>query len=141
MALTWGIVDVSGGDLRWHNKRYGRLAREVGLLPPARAAKVIGMGRCPLPDTEADRWAEVIAALDAAAAVQLQATVQAVAPPRGGRTGSRFAIVCECTPVPRRQQVTPYFYEQGPLLCVLCLAKFRPADDVVPPAQAAREDT
>ncbi|MFF9431854.1 hypothetical protein [Streptomyces sp. NPDC014746] len=83
----------------------------------------------------------MIAALDAAAAVQLKATVQAVAPPRGGRSGSRFAIVCECAPVPRRQQVTPYFYEQGPLLCGLCLARFRPADTVVLPVQAAGEDT
>ncbi|MFD7915110.1 hypothetical protein ACFV30_31055 [Streptomyces sp. NPDC059752] len=141
LALTRGIVDVSGGDRRWHNKRYGRLAREVGLAPPARAAKVIGMGCCPLPDAEAEKWAEVIAALDAAAAVQLQATVQAVAPPRGGRSGSRFAIVCECVPVPRRQQVTPHFYEQGPLLCGLCLAKFRPADSLVVPAQPTGQDT
>ncbi|MGW0670674.1 hypothetical protein [Streptomyces sp. NPDC002746] len=140
LALARGIVDVSGGDRRWHNKKYGRLAREVGLVPPARAAKVIGRGRCPLPDAEARKWAEVIAALDGAASVQLQATVQAVAPPRGGRAGSRFAIVCECTPVPRRQQVTPHFYEQGPLLCGLCLAKFRPADTVVLPAQAVDED-
>ncbi|QFR02568.1 hypothetical protein F9278_15125 [Streptomyces phaeolivaceus] len=140
LALTRRIVDVSGGDRRWHNKKYGSLAREVGLVPPARAAKVIGRGRCPLPDSEAEKWAEVIAALDATAAVQLKATIQAVAPPRGGRSGSRFAIVCECTPVPRRQQVTPHFYEQGPLLCGLCLAKFRPADSVVLSAQAAGED-
>jgi len=134
LALTRGITDVSGGDRRWHNKRYGRLAREVGLTPPPRAARVVGMGRCPLSDVEAAQWAEVIAALDATAGVQLEATVQAVAPPRGGRSGARFAIVCECTP-PRRQQVTPYFYEQGPLLCGLCLAKFRPADTVTLPAQ------
>ncbi|MFB8441219.1 hypothetical protein ACFC7A_19455 [Streptomyces niveus] len=140
LALTRGIVDVSGGDRRWHNKKYGSLAREVGLTPPARAARAIGTGHCPLSDTEARKWAEVIAALDGAAAVQLQATVQAVAPPRGKRSGSRFAIVCACTPLPRRQQVTPHFYEQGPLLCGLCLAKFRPADSVVLPAQATRED-
>ncbi|AEM88636.1 hypothetical protein [Streptomyces violaceusniger] len=131
LALDRGITDVSGGDRRWHNKRYGRLAREVGLTPPARAARVVGMGRCPLSDAEAAKWAKVIAALDAAAAVQLEATVEAVAPPRGGRSGARFLIVCECTP-PRRQQVTPFFFEQGPLLCGLCLAKFRPADTSVP---------
>ncbi|MFH8520159.1 hypothetical protein ACH4CE_34785 [Streptomyces gelaticus] len=136
LALTRDITDVSGGDRRWHNKRYGRLAREVGLTVPARAARVVGLGRCPLSDTEAAKWAEVIAALDAAAGVQLEATVEAVAPPRSGRSGARFAIVCECTP-PRRQQVTPHFYEQGPLLCGLCLAKFRPADTVVVPAQTS----
>ncbi|MFZ3562707.1 hypothetical protein ACOKM5_42995 [Streptomyces sp. BH097] len=141
LALTRGIVDVSGGDRRWHNKRYGRLALEVGLTPPARAAKVIGMGRCPLPDIEAKKWAEVITTLDGAAAVQLQATVQAVAPPRGGRSGSRFAIVCECTPVPRRHQVTPHFYEQGPLLCGLCLAKFRPVAPAGLPSQTTGGNT
>lgn len=140
LALTRGIVDVSGGDRRWHNKKYGNLAREVGLVPPARAAQVIGMGRCPLSDSEARKWTEVIAALNGAATVQLQATVHAVAPPRSGRSGSRFAIVCECAPVARRQQVTPHFYKQGPVLCGVCLAVFRPANCVVLPTQSARED-
>ncbi|MGW4025743.1 MULTISPECIES: hypothetical protein [unclassified Streptomyces] len=140
LALTRDIVDVSGGDRRWHKNRYKLLAREVGLTPPARAARVIDMGRCPLSDAGAERWAEVIAALDDAAGVQLGAAVQAVAPPRGGRSGARFAIVCECTPVPRRQQVAPFFYEQGPLLCGVCLTKFRPADAVLLPAQTTGED-
>ncbi|MFE3380245.1 hypothetical protein [Streptomyces anulatus] len=107
LSFTRGIVDVSGGDRRWHNKKYGRLAHEVR-PHPARAGRQ-GHRHGPLPDTEAHEWAEVIAALDLAAAVQLKATVQAVAPPRGGHSGSRFAIICECTPVPRRQQVTLAF--------------------------------
>ncbi|MEU0742098.1 hypothetical protein [Streptomyces sp. NPDC006134] len=82
----------------------------------------------------------VIAALDAAAAVRLRATVQAGLPPRAGRSGSRFAFVCECTPVPWRRQVTPYFYERGPLLCGVCLAEFRPAGTVVLPTQKGGED-
>ncbi|MFF9432045.1 hypothetical protein [Streptomyces sp. NPDC014746] len=53
LAFTRDIVDISGGDRRWHNKRYGLLAREVGLTLPAQAARVIGMGRCPLSDAEA----------------------------------------------------------------------------------------
>ncbi|KUM95744.1 hypothetical protein AQI95_43055 [Streptomyces yokosukanensis] len=131
LALTRGITEVSGGDRRWHNKKYGRLAQEVGLTPPARSDRFVGRAYCPLTDNEAARWAEIITALDAAAAVQLEATVRAVEAPRGGRSGARFAIVCDCIP-PRRQQVTPYFFEQGPLLCGLCLAKFRPADAVLP---------
>ncbi|MFC9125693.1 hypothetical protein ACFT4A_02455 [Streptomyces sp. NPDC057099] len=55
LALTRDIVDVSGGDWRWHKNRYGRLAREVGLTPPARAARVIDMGRCPLFDAGAEQ--------------------------------------------------------------------------------------
>lgn len=139
LALARGITDVSGGDRRWHNKKYGRLAQEVGLTPPVRSDRFVGRARCPLADAEAVRWAEVISALDAAAAVQLEATVQAVEAPRGTRSGARFAIVCDCTSPPRRQQVTPYFFEQGPILCGLCLVRFRPVDAVVP-RQAAGGD-
>ncbi|MEE1931214.1 hypothetical protein V1J52_24055 [Streptomyces sp. TRM 70351] len=117
LALTRGISDTSSAG-RWHNKRYGRLAREVGLTPPTRAAKVVGLAHCPLADAEA--WSEVIAALDAAAAVQLEATAESAVPPRTGKAGYRF--------------------RQGPLLCGLCLAKFRPADDAVLPAQTAGDD-
>jgi hypothetical protein len=139
LALTRGVSDTSSAG-RWHNKRYGRLAREVGLTPPMRATKVVGLAHCPLADAEAEAWAQVIAALDAAGAVQLEATVESAVPPRTGRAGYRFPIVCECAPVPRRQHVTPFFFQQGPLLCGLCLAKFRPADDVVVPAQSTGED-
>ncbi|MCX4826158.1 hypothetical protein OG883_41545 [Streptomyces sp. NBC_01142] len=139
LALARGITDISGGDQRWHNKQYGRLAREVGLTLPARASRRVGRGHCSLSDAEAAKWAEVIAALDAAAAVQLQATVQATAPPRSDRNGTRFLIICECTP-PRRQQVTPFFFDQGPLLCGVCLTKFRPTDTPLP-HQADRQRT
>ncbi|GHH54743.1 hypothetical protein [Streptomyces candidus] len=134
LALTRGVRDTSSAG-RWHNRRYGRLALELGLTPPARAAKVVGLAHCPLADAEA--WSEVIAVLDAAAAVQLEATVESAVTPRAGY---RFPIVCECAPVPRRQHVTPFFFRQGPLLCGLCLAKFRPADSVVLPVQAAGAD-
>ncbi|WP_331736491.1 hypothetical protein [Streptomyces sp. NBC_00045] len=139
LALARGITDISGGDQRWHNKQYGRLAREVGLTPPSRASRRVGRGHCPLSDAEAAKWADVIAALDAAAAVQLQATVQATAPPRSDRNGTRFLIICACSP-PRRQQVTPFFFDRGPLLCGVCLTKFRPADTSLP-RQADAERT
>ncbi|QCX73707.1 hypothetical protein C9F11_47160 (plasmid) [Streptomyces sp. YIM 121038] len=100
------------------------LAREVGLLPPRRSDPFVGRAHSILTDTEAARWTDVITALDAAAAVQLQAAVQMVEAPRTARSGTRFAIACECVP-PRRQQVTPFFYEQGPVLCGLCLTVFR----------------
>ncbi|MEU9061740.1 hypothetical protein AB0D13_23475 [Streptomyces sp. NPDC048430] len=139
LALTRGVSDTSSAG-RWHNKRYGRLAREVGLTPPPRATKVFGLAHCPLADAEAEAWSDMIAALDAAAAVQLEATVESAVPPRTSRAGYRFPIICECAPVPRRQHVTPFFFRQGPLLCGLCLAKFRPADTSVLPSQAAGED-
>ncbi|MGW0670688.1 hypothetical protein [Streptomyces sp. NPDC002746] len=137
LALTRGINDTSSAG-RWHNKRYGDLAREIGLTPPTRAAKFVGLSHCPLADPE--DWSEVIAALDAAAAVQLQATVKSAGPPRTGKTTYRFPIICACAPLPRRQHVTPFFFRQGPLLCGLCLATFRPANDEVLHAQATEDD-
>ncbi len=134
LALARGITDISGGDQRWHNKHYGPLAHEVGLTPPTRGSRRVGTGHCPLSDAEAATWTEVIAVLDAAGAVQLKATVQRAAAPRSDRNGARFLIICGCTP-PRRQQVTPHFYEQGPVLCGVCLAKFLPADSAGAPGQ------
>ncbi|MEU5136956.1 hypothetical protein [Streptomyces californicus] len=136
MALTRGIKDTSSAG-RWHNKRYGRLAREVGLTPPTRAANVVGLAYCPLTDTEAAGWSGVIAALDAAAAVQLEATVESTTPPRNGKPPYRIPVICKCTPVPRRQHVTPPFYREGPLVCGLCEAEFHRDDSVVQPVQPA----
>ncbi|MFE0774339.1 hypothetical protein [Streptomyces sp. NPDC058861] len=63
----------------------------------------------------------------------------AVTPPRGGRSGARFDRL-RVHPLPRRQQITPFFYQQRPLLCGVCLARFRPANAVVLPVHAAGED-
>ncbi|MDX2407358.1 hypothetical protein NJO91_30060 [Streptomyces microflavus] len=136
LALTRGINDTSSAG-RWHNRRYGHLAREVGLTPPTRADKFVGLSHCPLADAES--WSDVIAALDAAAAVQLRATVKSTAP-RTGKGNYRFPIICECVPLPRRQHVTPFFFRQGPLLCGLCQAAFRPANDDVVHTQATEHD-
>ncbi|MFF2080565.1 hypothetical protein ACFVXG_38105 [Kitasatospora sp. NPDC058162] len=129
LARRRGVKEVSSG-YRWHNKHFARIARELGLTPPRRATPVVGMTDCRLDDAEATRWSEVIAVLDAAAGVRLEAAVQSTATPRSPRSGNRFAVVCaECSP-PRRLQITPFSFEQGPLLCGVCLTKFRPA----PPA-------
>ncbi|MGW4652313.1 hypothetical protein [Kitasatospora sp. NPDC004289] len=126
IARRRGVKEVSSG-YRWHNKHFVRIARDLGLTPPRRATPVVGMTDCRLGDTEAARWSEVISLLDAAAAAQLEAVVQSTATPRSPRSGSRFAVVCaECAP-PRRLQITPFALEQGPLLCGVCLTKFRPA--------------
>ncbi|MER7961103.1 MULTISPECIES: hypothetical protein [Streptomyces] len=82
----------------------------------------------------------MIVTLDVEAAVQLQATVKSAAPWHTGKASYCFPIICECAPVPRRQHVTPFFFRQGPLLCGLCLAKFRPDDDIALPAQATEGD-
>ncbi|MFD9428113.1 hypothetical protein [Streptomyces sp. NPDC060054] len=92
LALSRNIKDTTSNG-RYHNKRYANLAREVGLTPPASSAPVLGLTRCSLDDSELLRWADVVAVLDAAAAVQLEATVQAVGAPRRGRTPPPFRVM------------------------------------------------
>ncbi|MCC3767583.1 hypothetical protein [Streptomyces sp. UNOC14_S4] len=138
LALVRAIKDTCG-DGRYHNKRYAQLAREVGLAPPSAPVRVLGLMHCILTDSEARRWAEIIAALDAAAAVQLNATVGSSGrPPGGGRGPTRFLIICACNP-PRKIQIARGTFEQGPLLCGVCLTKFQPADTTVP-VQRAESD-
>ncbi|MFF1691693.1 hypothetical protein [Streptomyces sp. NPDC058254] len=123
LALCHGIRDTNSAG-RWHNQRFVNFAAELGLTPPLQASAVIGKADCDLTDETAALWQEVISALDGAAAVQLEATIGSASPPRTPRAGVRFAIVCECRP-PRRTQVTHAFMEQGPVLCGVCLARFK----------------
>lgn len=65
LAHVRGIKDTSS-DYRYHNKRFVKLAEELGLTGPATPANVIGWSDCTITDAAAQRYAEVIAALDAA---------------------------------------------------------------------------
>ncbi|MBT1185138.1 hypothetical protein HET69_14230 [Streptomyces sp. CJ_13] len=80
----------------------------------------------------------MITALDAAAAVQLEASIATLFPARGGRAGTRFLVICDCAP-PRRIQISPFTFGQGSLLCGLCLARFRPAETPLPRQPSGEE--
>ncbi|MFD5372106.1 hypothetical protein [Streptomyces sp. NPDC127103] len=65
LAHVRKIKDTSS-DYRYHNKRFVKLAEELGLTGPATPAPVIGWSDCTITDAAAQRYADVIAALDAA---------------------------------------------------------------------------
>ncbi|MEU0671201.1 hypothetical protein ABZ508_35335 [Streptomyces lavendulocolor] len=65
LAHVRGIKDTSS-DYRYHNRRFVKLAEELGLTGPASPASVIGWSDCAITDATAERYADVIAALDAA---------------------------------------------------------------------------
>ncbi|WP_073229313.1 hypothetical protein [Streptomyces sp. NBRC 110465] len=65
LAHVRGIKDTSS-DYRYHNKRFVKLAEELGLTGPATPANVIGWSDCTITDAAAQRYATVIETLDAA---------------------------------------------------------------------------
>ncbi|WP_051821609.1 hypothetical protein [Streptomyces sp. NRRL F-5065] len=65
LAHVRDIQDTSS-DYRYHNKRFVKLAEELGLTGPETPANVIGWSECTITDATAQRYAEAIAALDAA---------------------------------------------------------------------------
>ncbi|WP_336214359.1 hypothetical protein [Nonomuraea sp. LPB2021202275-12-8] len=65
-----GLADVrrikdTSNKHRYHNKEFVKLAKHLGLEPPAVADKVMGWSRCRITDATAERYRETISALDA----------------------------------------------------------------------------
>jgi hypothetical protein len=138
LAAARGIKDCSAAGNRYHNRRYAALAAEVGLAPPERPHKILGMSGCTIAEQAAAAYAEVIEAIGAARLPYI------TEPPRTGSTGGpgggtgrggggdtpvrpekrdgrRIPVTCACTP-PRRIQVTPKTINDGPVICGLCHA-------------------
>ncbi|MFD6918305.1 hypothetical protein [Streptomyces virginiae] len=65
LAHVRNIKDTSS-DYRYHNKRFVKLAVELGLQGPASPASVIGWSDCQITDAAAARYESVIQALDTA---------------------------------------------------------------------------
>ncbi|WP_053627100.1 hypothetical protein [Streptomyces sp. XY511] len=65
LAHVRGIKDTSS-DYRYHNKRFVKLAEELGLQGPASPVPVNGWNTCEITDRTAARYAAVIEALDTA---------------------------------------------------------------------------
>ncbi|MCP8709463.1 hypothetical protein [Streptomyces sp. AC04842] len=144
LAAARGIRDTSCAG-RWHNREYAALAREVGLEPPKRAAKVIGFSEALITAATVGRYATQIRRLDAATLARIEVPEDHEGEPgkqdqeqqdednpgpRGGRgrAGKRLAVECGCTPTPRRMQVTPAFLEEAPVLCGKCRQEFQPPE-------------
>jgi hypothetical protein len=121
LADVRGIQDCSRSGNRYHNRRFAVLAAELGLRPPAKPSSSGGYDECVLEPETAVAYAQTVTALTAAAVAYLDpASGRRV---RVGREGRRFAVACPCG---RRLQVSPRSYEDGAIICGLCLSAFEP---------------
>ncbi|QUC63800.1 hypothetical protein IOD14_43935 (plasmid) [Streptomyces sp. A2-16] len=146
LAAARSIRDTSCAG-RWHNREYAALAREVGLEPPKRAAKVIGFSDSLITAATVGRYAAQIRRLEAAALARIEVPEDDAGEPgdqdqeqqdednpgpRGGRgrAGKRVVVECGCE-TPRRTQVTPAFLEEAPVLCGRCRQEFQPPESTL----------
>lgn len=110
LAKARGIKECSGAR---HNKRFASLAREVGLIPPAKPDKKLGFSRCDLdPDTYA-QFATDIAVVEKALDI---CRVVKVGKPK--QEPKKAKCVC------RELLVSKKFLDAGNLICGNCMEKF-----------------
>ncbi|MFD8706862.1 hypothetical protein ACFV1W_30380 [Kitasatospora sp. NPDC059648] len=141
IAVTRGIRDRSSDGGRWHNRKFAALAGEVGLEPPAKAAKTIGYCETLLKPQTAAAYGAAIRKLEAARLPHLEgegaggeeeaAEGEEPTEPKKGSSGKRYPIQCRCEE-PRRMQVTPKVYcpkkdQRGGIWCSFCESEFEPA--------------
>jgi hypothetical protein len=104
---------------RYHNRRYARLAGEVGL--EVACDQQTGWSQTRVPDALAEAYADVLA--DLAAALVLWRYAEQQAPTS---TGSRNLLACQC-PCGRKLRVAKQTLAQAPILCGACEQPFEPA--------------
>jgi hypothetical protein len=103
---------------RYHNRRYARLAGEVGLDVASDART--GWSQTTVPDQLAEAYADVLADLDAALKLWRYAEQQLPT-----RAGSRNLLACQC-PCGRKLRVARQTLEQAPIWCGACEQPFEP---------------
>lgn len=144
LARARGVKDTSAEGNRYHNKRFVKLAEELGLRGPDESEKVTGWSGCSLTDETAAAYAAVIEAIDTARLPYLteiglsgpgtgtgadgedQGDGEGGAPKKRG--GRHVATQCGCTPA-RRLQLTPRQIEDGPVICGNCGTEFSAPDE------------
>jgi hypothetical protein len=148
LAALRGIKDASAEGNRYHNKRFVALATELGLRGPDRPENVVGWSDCRLTDETAAAYAAAIDAIDTARLPYLPdgplVTGGTGEDGQGGgddggegqgedkpkkRGGRRVAVECACQPKPRKLHLTPKQLEDGPVICGVCSAPFKAAED------------
>lgn len=144
LAAVRGIRDRSDGHRsRYHNKRFVRLAEELGLTGPDRPLGAHGWSPCLLPDTTAGKYAESVADVDAArqAVLGAPAAVRAESDERDLSEGrireeerrrqerreQLLTVECACAR-PRRLRITPAVFAGDSILCGVCTMPFGAAD-------------
>lgn len=88
LAAARNIRDTSCAG-RWHNREYAALAREVGLEPPKRAAKVIGFSESLITAATVGRYASQIRRLNAATLARIEVPRTTRASPASSTRSSR----------------------------------------------------
>ncbi|MFC9250639.1 hypothetical protein [Amycolatopsis thailandensis] len=121
-AEALGIVDTSD-EGRYHNKRFAKLAEELGLA--VTDAGRIGWAATSVPADTAELYRDQVEQLRGAL------TTYRVPPPSrpagAAREGRMLAAVCGC-PKPRRFRIPRATFELGGITCDLCRQPFTLAD-------------
>jgi hypothetical protein len=117
LADTRGIQDTSRQG-RYHNRRYARLAAELGL--DVACDQQTGWSQTTVGDQLAAVHADVLG--DLAAALFLWRYAEQQLPTQ---TGSRNLLACHC-PCGRKLRVARRTLEQAPILCGACEQPFEP---------------
>lgn len=132
LARVRGIKDTSD-EGRYHNRRFVQLAEEMGLLPCVQKKGRNGFNDCKISPATIERYAEVIAELDAANLPYLTLPGEAPGSRRTTtpgddedqedeephrRQGKRVPMVCKCEG--RRIPISYAQFEFGPLICGVC---------------------
>jgi hypothetical protein len=117
LADARGIKDTSRQG-RYHNRRYARLAAEVGL--DVACDPSTGWSQITIPDRLAEVYADVLG--DLAAALNLWRYAEQQHPIQ---TGSRNLLACACS-CGRKLRVAKQTLAQAPILCGACEQPFEP---------------
>lgn len=134
LATARGVKDTSDSG-RYHNRRFAALASELGLTPPTKPEKRIGLSNVTLGDVTAATYADILEALEAGVVAYRSDPLAIIGETdeRGEddgegttgekRGGKRPAAECACEP-PRRLFPTKRQLDEGPIICGLCEEPF-----------------
>ena len=119
LAAARGITGTSRQG-RYHNKKYARLAAELGLD----VAEIPGFGWTitTVPDPTAERYAAQLAALKDA--MTMWRNAEHIPPAAARRSTNLIAAQCSCG---RKIRVAASTLDEAPIICQACDGHFKPA--------------
>jgi hypothetical protein len=118
LADARGVKDTSRQG-RYHNRRYARLAAELGLQ--VACDPTTGWSQTTIPEQLATVYAAELAGLDAALGLWRYAEQQLPTV-----TSSRNLLACQC-PCGRKLRVAKQTLDQAPIVCGACDEPFEPS--------------
>jgi hypothetical protein len=118
LAHARGVKDTSRNG-RYHNRRFARLAEEVGL--DVEHHSQLGWSLTTLPQRTARRYLDAIVALERALTMRREPEQ-----PRATRRASGRSLACLCG-CGRRIRMAPSVLAAGPVVCGICGGCFAPS--------------